>query len=75
MQHDSDTLAISMDQDSNIFLHRKDPKNPEITLQTIELKKFEAIILFETLLDIPDFEVLAIGYLNNKGMVRPNHDI
>lgn len=73
MPHPSDTLALSYNDDADIFLHRKDPQNFEITLSTFELKKFEAFVLLESLLDHPLYQERAIELLTAKELVRSNH--
>lgn len=73
--HSSDTLAISFDGESKAFLHRKDPDNNSITLQTLELSKFEVFIFLESLADNPDYTEKMLSILERLNIARPNHRI
>lgn len=69
-----DTLKISFNENRDLFLHREDPDNHEIILQTFSLNRFETNVLLDALLSEPEYQDRAVGNLINKDLVRPALD-
>lgn len=69
----TDTFQIAISQDGEIVLIRKDPENLEIVLQTSTLRRHEGFILFDTLINEPEYQERALKSLMEKNIARPNH--
>lgn len=60
------TFSVSF-SGGEVYLHRHDPINPEITLMTFALSKLETIIMLATLMDDPECRNAVLSELIDRG--------
>lgn len=61
------------DGERYLYIHQQTEGNPSIV--STKLNKNESYILFKTLLADPEFQNVAIDYLETNGFMRRNHDM